>query len=145
MSRRIGTAVPRERAVVGWDEVAEMAQHGISFGSHSATHAILTTATARELKNEIDDSFRVLRERSGNCVPVFCYPNGTYSDEVVGRVKAAGYIGAVTTDFGWETRMPRDLFRLRRVGIHNDIARTTPLFAFHMSGLNHVSSGAVID
>jgi peptidoglycan/xylan/chitin deacetylase (PgdA/CDA1 family) len=141
MAGTLGASAPRERAVVDWEEVAEMARNGISFGSHSATHAILTNVTRGELKREIDDSLRVLRERSGNCIPVFCYPNGAYTDEVVDHVRAAGYIGAVTTDFGWEAGAPPDLFRVRRIGVHNDISRTTPLFAFHVSGLNRVLRG----
>jgi peptidoglycan/xylan/chitin deacetylase (PgdA/CDA1 family) len=140
MSRLLNATWPRERTVVSWEEVKEMARNGISFGSHSATHAILTNVTSTELKREAADSLRVLREQSGNCIPVFCYPNGVHTDEVVQHVRAAGYIGAVTTDFGWETAVPRDLFRVRRIGVHNDISRTTPLFAFHISGLNHVVS-----
>jgi peptidoglycan/xylan/chitin deacetylase (PgdA/CDA1 family) len=140
MSRTSGASVPRERTVVAWEEVAEMAHNGISFGSHSATHAILTNVTQEELKREIDDSLSVLRERSGNCIPVFCYPNGASTVQVVDHVKAAGYIGAVTANFGWETGSPLDLFRLRRIGVHNDISRTMPLFAFHISGLNRVLS-----
>jgi len=141
MSTALGVSAPRERTIVSWEEVAEMARNGISFGSHSATHTILTNVTREELRREVYDSLRVLQERSGNSIPVFCYPNGAYTDEVVEHVKAAGYVGAVTTDFGWETARPSDLFRVRRIGVHNDISRTTPLFAFHLSGLNHLLSG----
>ncbi len=141
MSRTLGVSVPRERAVVGWEEVAEMARNGISFGSHSATHAILTNVTREELRREVDESLRVLQDRSGNCIPVFCYPNGAYTDEVAEQVRAAGYVGAVTTNFGWETAIPSDFFRVRRIAVHNDISHTTPLFAFHLSGLNHLLSG----
>jgi peptidoglycan/xylan/chitin deacetylase (PgdA/CDA1 family) len=141
LSREIEVSVPPERIVVNWDEVAEMGRHGISFGSHSATHAILTGVRSEQLCVEVDDSLRVLRKRSTNCVPVFCYPNGSHTAEVVARVREAGYIGAVTTAFGWETRAPADLFRLPRISVHNDIADTLPLFAFHVSRLNHVLGG----
>ena len=138
MTRTLGASVPRERTVVDWDEVAEMARNGISFGSHSATHAILTRVTREALRRELEESLRVLRERVTNPIPVFCYPNGAYTDEVVEHVKAAGYAGALTTDSGWETATPSDLFRIRRIGVHNDISRTTPLFAFHISALNRL-------
>jgi peptidoglycan/xylan/chitin deacetylase (PgdA/CDA1 family) len=136
LGESLGVEAPPERAVVSWEEVAEMAGHGISFGSHSATHAILTNVPAEVLEREIDQSLRVLEERSGNCLPVFCYPNGGYSDVVARRVESAGYIGAVTADFGWETGRPADLFKVHRIGVHNDISQTTPLFAFHLAGLN---------
>src|SRR5712691_8846612 len=48
-----GGTVPRRRAVVSWEEVGEMARNGISFGSHSATHAILTTVAPRDLEREV--------------------------------------------------------------------------------------------
>src|SRR5262249_48288960 len=138
MSQALGIEEPRDRVVVNWEEVGEMARNGISFGSHSATHAILTNVPPAALEREIDGSLRVLQERSGNCVRVFCYPNGGHSDDVARRVASAGYIGAVTVDFGWETGRPTDLFRIHRIGVHNDISETTPLFAFHLAGLNAV-------
>jgi peptidoglycan/xylan/chitin deacetylase (PgdA/CDA1 family) len=141
LARDLGVSMSSERIVVNWDEVAEMGRHGISFGSHSATHAILPGVRSERLHEEVDDSLHVLRERSDNCVPVFCYPNGSHTDEVVARVRKAGYMGAVTTAFGWETRAPVDLYRLPRISVHNDITDTLPLFAFHVSRLNHVMGG----
>ena len=137
-----GVSIPRERIVVNWDEVAEMGRSGISFGSHSTTHAILTHVSPDGLPREIDDSLAVIRERSGNDVPVFCYPNGSYSSAVVDRVKAAGYLGAVTTDVGWERTVARDLYRVRRVSVHQDVTRTMALFAFHISALSTRWRGA---
>jgi hypothetical protein len=34
--------LPRLRAMLDWSEVCHMARHGISFGSHTKSHAILT-------------------------------------------------------------------------------------------------------
>ena len=112
-----------------------MAQNGISFGSHSLTHAILTRESAEEVQREVRHSLQELRERQANCVPVFCYPNGDYSAAIAEQVRSAGYRGAVCSESGWETRVPRNLFALRRVGIHNDLCRTVPLFAFRLAGL----------
>lgn len=133
LALRLGVAEPSERRIVDWDEVAEMAAHGISFGSHSATHAILTATDAQQLETEVGESLAVLRERAKNWIPVFAYPNGTYSEAVVQRVEAAGYVAAVTTDPGAETGAARDRFRIRRIGVHDDISRTPALFSFHLS------------
>jgi peptidoglycan/xylan/chitin deacetylase (PgdA/CDA1 family) len=130
-----GGNLPRNRVIMNWDEVGEMARNGISFGSHSLTHAILTRESAEDVEQEIRGSLRELRERQVNCVPVFCYPNGDYSPDIADRVQSAGYRGAVCGESGWETRVPRNLFALRRVGIHNDVTATLPLFALRLAGL----------
>ena len=135
LTRESGVSPPRERRVVSWDEVAEMAQHGISFGSHSLTHAILTLESADHVDQELRGSLRELQARRVNCVPVFCYPNGDYSARIADQVRAAGYRGAVCSEPGREGRVPRNVFALRRVAIHNDVSLTMPLFAWQLSGL----------
>jgi peptidoglycan/xylan/chitin deacetylase (PgdA/CDA1 family) len=134
--RESGVRLPAERAVMSWDEVAEMARNDISFGSHSVTHAILTRERPEDVEQEIRASLGELQARPVNCVPVFCYPNGNYSAEIAERVRLAGYQGAVSTQPGWETRIPSDLFGLRRVGIHHDVTQTVPLFALRLAGLD---------
>jgi peptidoglycan/xylan/chitin deacetylase (PgdA/CDA1 family) len=134
--RERGASLPRERAVMSWDEAAEMSRHGISFGSHSVTHAVLTREGAEDVDRELRGSLRELRERQVNYLPVFCYPNGDYSRGIIDQVRAAGYMAAVCSESGVEARAPGNLFALRRVGIHNDVAETMPLFAFRLAGLD---------
>lgn len=136
LSQTLGLCLPEERNLLSWEEVLEMSRDNVSFGSHSWSHAILTRLAPQELGKEIHDSMRHLQDRGVNWVPVFCYPNGEWDDEVVECVKAAGYQGAVVTEFGWEGTVPQNLFRLRRVGIHHDIGRTLPLFLLHISGFS---------
>ena len=133
--RESGANLPRERLVMSWSEVAEMARYGISFGSHSLTHAILTLESAADVEQELRGSLRELKARPVNCVPVFCYPNGDYSAEIADQVRAAGYRGAVCSESGCESRVPRNFFALRRVAIHNDVSQTVQLFALRLSGL----------
>lgn len=135
----MGLRFPEQRIVLNWEEIEEMSQNGVSFGSHSCTHRILTKLPAQEVQREIMDSLYTLREKKVNDIPVFCYPNGNYTQEIMKWVKAAGYRAAVSTDFGFEGRFPEDLFSLRRIGIHHDICATIPLFTLHISGLNNLS------
>ena len=136
--RESGASLPLDRLVMSWDEVAKMARHGVSFGSHSMTHAILTLESTADVERELRGSLRELEERQVNCVPVFCYPNGNYSAEIADQVRAAGYRGAMCAEPGWETRVPKNVFALRRVAIHNDVSQTVPLFALRLSGLDEV-------
>jgi len=140
MTKNFNLDFPDERVLINWDEVEEMSQHGIAFGSHSSTHKILTKLPAKESQKEIEESLYILRQKNINYIPIFCYPNGNYNQEIIRQVKAADYQAAVSTRFGFEDGLPQDLFSLKRISIHNDITATIPLFAFHISGLNHISN-----
>jgi peptidoglycan/xylan/chitin deacetylase (PgdA/CDA1 family) len=129
---------PDERMLLNWQEVEEMSKSNISFGSHSASHAILTKLSIEKVRIEMQASLKTLREKNINHLPIFCYPNGNYTEEIAELAKSAGYSAAVTTRFGVENSAPQKMFELKRIGIHNDISNTAPLFTFHLSGLNNM-------
>lgn len=133
MSREINLKIPDERMLLNWEEVKEMSQNNISFGSHTCNHKILTKLSAMESQKEIEDSLHILQENKINHIPVFCYPNGNYNAEIQRLVKERGYQAAVSTRFGLENSSAQDLFSLKRIGIHNDISSTIPLFAYRLS------------
>jgi peptidoglycan/xylan/chitin deacetylase (PgdA/CDA1 family) len=133
--RALDLKVPEQRVLVNWQEVEEMSASGISFGSHSCTHRILTRLSREEVRKELRDSRDRLSQRSIRSIPVFCYPNGDYNRDVVEQVQQAGYEAAVSGRFGLERGVPDDLWGLRRIGVHNDVSRTPALFALRMSGL----------
>jgi peptidoglycan/xylan/chitin deacetylase (PgdA/CDA1 family) len=128
-------ACPQQRVLLNWQEVEEMSAAGISFGSHSCTHRILTRLTRQELRKELRDSRDSLCQRPIRSIPVFCYPNGDYNVNVVEEVRQAGYEAAVSGRFGLERGIPDDLWRLKRIGVHNDVSTTPALFALRMAGL----------
>jgi len=123
---------PDERLLLNWDEVSEMSKESISFGSHSASHAILTKLTRDNMKMEIRTSMETLREKNINYVPVLCYPNGDYNDCIAELVKDTGYLAGVSTRFGIEGRTPRNKYGLHRIGVHNDISTSVPLYAYRL-------------
>lgn len=135
--------IPDDRLLIDWREVEEMSRHAVSFGSHSCTHTILTKLSAEKIWNEMEYSLDTLKEKSVDYVPVFAYPNGTYNEQIIGHVKAAGYRAAVAMVFGFEGGSPKCLFQLKRLGIHNDISAAIPLFTFHISGLVQLLSPAL--
>lgn len=128
-------SAPDERAVLNWDEIKEMSDNGILFGSHTCNHKILTGVPLSEAREELENSMCLLKEKDLKYVPVFCYPNGNYNQEVQSAVRECGYDSAVTTKFGFESEMPDDYFAIKRIGVHNDVSSTLPLFSFHLSGL----------
>ncbi|MCW8909307.1 MAG: polysaccharide deacetylase family protein [Gammaproteobacteria bacterium] len=130
-------SVPDERVLLNWSEIQEMSNNRISFGSHTCNHTILTGVSLDVVREELESSMYKLKEQNLNFVPVFCYPNGNYDREIQTVVKECGYEAAVTTRFGFEDEMPVDYYGIRRIGVHNDISSTMPLFSFHLSGLRH--------
>ena len=89
---------------------------GWEIDDHTLTHPDLTTLDAAGLHREIVVSRAVLQALSGEPVSFFCYPSGRYDATVVAAVKAAGFVGATTTDEWLAT--PADLFTLARGRVH---------------------------
>jgi peptidoglycan/xylan/chitin deacetylase (PgdA/CDA1 family) len=134
LATRLGVSLPQERVIVNWDEAREMSENGISFGSHSCSHRILTTITSDEVSAELARSRQVLFEQGVNHVPVFCYPNGNSDAGIQRQVQASGYAAACSVNIGVEGPAPENKYAIRRVGIHNDITNTIPLFSWRVFG-----------
>ncbi len=130
-----------ERLFLNWAEVQEMSQQGVSFGAHSHSNQILTGLNPDEIQHELATPIRLLREKQINPLPVFCYPNGNSTARIRAWVKEAGYQAAIG-GVGIENRVPFDLFNLRRIGIHNDMSATLPLFSFCMLDIKRRRSDA---
>ena len=129
-----------DRSFVSWEEVKEMHESGlVNFGSHASSHRILTTISEEEVMEELLQSKNKLIEEdvvSKSFVP-FAYPNGNHTDRIARMVEAAGYSIAVTTNRGWNclTDDNIDRYKLKRVGIHQDMASTDTMFACRIHGL----------
>ena len=136
-------APPPGSAFLAWPEIREMSAHGIAFGSHSCTHRILTRLGSAEVRREAEASLAALRASGARTVPVFCHPNGDASAATVAAVRAAGYRAAIGGEIGVEAARPADLFRLRRIPVHHDVARTVPLFALRLADLGRLRGRAV--
>ena len=121
------------RCFVDWNEVREMSRYGVSFASHTRTHANLTRVAGADLERELHGSLDMLRQQRVNHVPVLAYPNGDHTSAVVDAAREAGYSAAVTTRPGLESGCPADLFRLKRIGVHDDVAQSVPLLALHVA------------
>jgi hypothetical protein len=131
------TPGPPGRPFLTWEEAQEMFRSGlISFGSHTAGHHILTSRTDEEIQRELVVSReKLIAERlvDPSFVP-FCYPNGDFTDRIAGMVKDALYSLAVTTRRGWNGP-DSDSYRLRRIGVHQDMTSTPAMFGARLAGV----------
>ena len=116
---RIPDRVPPAYQLLSWAELREVVNSGlIDIGSHSQTHALLSTIDAESAWNEVHGSRQELQQQLGIEVTSFCYPNGLVSDcrpEHVEMVARAGYSCATAAHFGYVTSASRR-FALPRVG-----------------------------
>lgn len=132
LSEILEVSIPNERVTVNWSEVAEMAENRISFGSHSCSHHLLTRLNGETIRQELQESDRVLRTLTVGYLPVFCYPNGDNNHAIQDVVQQSQYVAAVGTRSGVEGRRPANMYELNRIGMHNDISETVPLLSLHL-------------
>lgn len=118
-----------------WDQVREMQQGGVSFGSHTLTHPVVSRVPVAAAGKELRESKRIMEERLGRPVKDFAYPFGQPADcgfaaEAV--LHDCGYRSAMTTSRG--INLPgADRYRLRRVQIGEE--RSLALFAARLNQL----------
>ncbi len=134
LSRALHMDLPTHRLLLNWDEVREMSGKGVTFGSHSCSHRIMTLIPLDEVRTELIDSQQALLQQGIKPVPVFCYPNGNFNQDIQALVRECGYHAAVGCAVGLERDRPDDLFALKRISLHEDSTASVPLLALALSG-----------
>jgi peptidoglycan/xylan/chitin deacetylase (PgdA/CDA1 family) len=82
---------PRPVQLMGWSQVKEMAERGISFQSHTRTHPNLQTLDDGAVMNELLGSRKKLEDILGFPVRHLAYPYGRFDQRVIRLVGMAGY------------------------------------------------------
>ncbi len=99
-----------------WDEIKEISDSGIvTIGSHTRTHFWLLGSDKRFLEDEVVNSKKILEEKLGKKVNLFCYPMGAFDAESRRAVIDAGYTCAVSTNP--ENVSPDDIYAIKRIKI----------------------------
>lgn len=106
----------REEALLDWQQVAELAEGGFSFGAHTIHHPVLTALTIDEAEQEIAGSKTHIEERTGQMVEFFAYPYGRWCPAVRDLVRLH-YRGACATAAG-AVKPSADPFALPRADAH---------------------------
>jgi peptidoglycan/xylan/chitin deacetylase (PgdA/CDA1 family) len=91
-------APPDRYAPMTWDDARTCERNGMTFGPHTVTHPILSRVTTEQATWEITESWRRLCAEVEHPVPVFCYPNGQWSDfgpREIEILQRTGLVGAV--------------------------------------------------
>jgi peptidoglycan/xylan/chitin deacetylase (PgdA/CDA1 family) len=83
--------------ICDWDMLREMSGAGITVGSHTLSHALLTNESPDSVWDEVAGSRRLIERHLGHPVRYFAYPDGRFNADTVETVAAAGYRLAFTT------------------------------------------------
>lgn len=132
LRRVAGVGSPRDErsAVLSWEQVLQMRDGGVDFGSHTVTHPILSRLGEDALRHELSSSRRELESRLGREVALLAYPVGNQSAYDERSVRIAGECGyrlGLTYVPGVARWPPRDRFALPR--LHVERYTTREMFA----------------
>ena len=124
---------PPEDALLTWGELRKLARQGVTMGSHTRSHALLTRVPPSVVRDEIRNSFADLRRQLGAILPILAYPGGAHNELILNIVREEGVQMAVTTQDGHNDLAAADPLRLSRTNV---TPRTTlPIFRFRLSRL----------
>lgn len=113
------------------EQLREMAEAGITIGSHTVTHPALPALSRDDALRELTESKALLESEIGRPVSLFAYPFGEFEHfnaEIQALVGAAGYKAACTTIRGVNQTETNPL-SLLRIGVHDD---PPEVFAFKL-------------
>ncbi|MCD6505461.1 polysaccharide deacetylase family protein [Candidatus Poribacteria bacterium] len=118
--KRKNARQPREGPeFMGWEEIEEMAEWGMEFGSHTVSHISLAKASDVRIKDELSASKSEMEHRLGREITAFAYPYGEWDERAVKLVREAGFRFAVTLEHGLNRleRCRANPFALKRIAV----------------------------
>ena len=123
-----------QMSLMNWEMIKTLSDEGHIIGGHTHRHINLLAATdTGRIKADLEESFRLLREKTGREFIPLAYPYGKYSAAVIPLIKEIGYSCAVTAGGFWGNNMRTSRWELRR----EDITRSTTrrIFAAQVRGI----------
>lgn len=117
-----------------WDQVREMANSGIEFGSHTLSHPILSKLDDRQLESELSDSRRIIEDQINQSCQVIAYPVGgreEYDQRTREGARKAGYSLGISYQTGTNIVGAMENYDIRRLHVETYIDH--PRFAAMLS------------
>jgi peptidoglycan/xylan/chitin deacetylase (PgdA/CDA1 family) len=104
---------------LSWKEIKKMADAGISFGSHTSTHPVLSVLDYEKAEKEIVDSKKNIEVKLNKKINLFAYPYGNEDSFDLNIKKILinyNFLCAVSTIEGFNN-LNSDLYELKRISI----------------------------
>jgi peptidoglycan/xylan/chitin deacetylase (PgdA/CDA1 family) len=123
---------PCEHSLMDWEELRQaIREPWVEIGSHGLNHDPFTSCDAWQLREELEYSRELLRERTGIEAEALAYPNGDYSAPIVEAAERAGYRLGFTT-VARHVRESDDPLALPRILVGR--SDTPPVLAARLAG-----------
>jgi peptidoglycan/xylan/chitin deacetylase (PgdA/CDA1 family) len=109
-------------SILKWDDIVEMRNNRITFGSHGMNHIILANLSQEEAKFEVIESRKKIQEKSEIEVKFYAYPNGDvddFNEDIVNLLKENGFSAACTLVRGSNNN--GSLYKLHRYSMTNEV------------------------
>ena len=111
----VDTPPPHPIRTLALEQILEMQESGVSFGSHSFAHLDLTSLSEDECRRDLADSRELLEDLLGRRVPFLAYPRGLHNPRVRRAAAAAGFTHGFALP---EHPEPAGSFAVPRVGVY---------------------------
>jgi len=114
---------------LSWKEIKKMADAGISFGSHTSTHPVLSTLNYEKAKKEIVNSKQNIEVELNKKINLFAYPYGdreSFDLDTKKILTDCNYLCAFSTIDGFNS-LNSDLYELKRIFIVDE-----PFYCFKL-------------
>lgn len=98
---------------LSWDQAREMQSGGLTFGSHTVYHSIVSQTDSPVTNEELLHSKQRIEEELQVPCNFFAYPDGGHNAQAAAAVKSAGYLGALTQNRGHNTILTDPLLLCR--------------------------------
>lgn len=95
-----------EFAPLSWEMIRKMDGNGITIGSHTKSHTLLTSESLQTATKQLAESKEMIESKLGHPVQHFAYPDGRYNPAVVRAVNSTGYRFAYSICHRRDSRFP---------------------------------------
>jgi peptidoglycan/xylan/chitin deacetylase (PgdA/CDA1 family) len=83
---------------LSWETLDRIHRSGVTVGSHTRTHVLMTNETSRRVSEEVVSSREEIKSRLPGCAAEhFAYPSGLFDTASVNAIASAGYRFGYTT------------------------------------------------
>ncbi|MFQ5638057.1 MAG: polysaccharide deacetylase family protein [bacterium] len=103
--------------VLGWQELRQLANDGVTLGAHTQTHPVLTRIHPEKAKSEMLGSQSDLQREIGDVLPIFSYPDGGHNQRILDILRDAGFVLGFNGPAGTDDLTSGELLRIRRINI----------------------------
>jgi len=119
---------------MNWNQINELSNSNITFGSHAHTHKVLTRLNKDEINDEIISSSQLISASLNKTVKYIAYPNGDSDKKVQDIAKSSGHLLGFGTVPGLVTSKD-NLYDIKRINMHENKVPNVPLLFMTILGL----------